>query len=123
MNDLFEIPETDLEAQLSAFGLLKGHAIKLKCSIDSLRTKSKPTVTSTNGSSKSLLQKETEQLLQKRAEVEQVRDSIARSRAMILNVDIGNYRKILESIGTLQETMRQMEEVEMAEEEKTMDYQ
>ena len=34
---LLAIPETELDAQLAAFGLLKGHAIKLKLSLSGLR--------------------------------------------------------------------------------------
>lgn len=113
LSQLLLLPETDLEMQLTAFGLLKGHAIKLKCSIDTLRAKAKAGLSSAPAV-RQPLQRETEQLLQKRAEVDKVRQSIEKCRAMILNVDIGGYRRTLESIETLQETMKQMEVVEKA---------
>lgn len=121
VSQLVALGDSELEAKLNTLGLLKGHAIKLKVSLDALKAPKKPQPQKPKEpqiAADSPLVKEAQKITAKLQEIEGLKLVLTKSKEMILGIDVAAYRKALDSIGTLQETMRQMDEVQRGEEEK-----
>lgn len=131
---LLAIPEADLDVQLAAFGLLKGHAIKLKLSLPALKGGAKPqtaahspaagftipsyataqptyTPLPTASAPKPAplcppVAREAEKIAAKLKDIDTLRTTITQAKQVILALDVPGYRRILDLLGELQQSLR-----------------
>lgn len=133
VEQLAALPGYELESVLVSLGVLKGHCTKLMKALDDrkrtdpgpvkkqhveipLQTISQSvlrsyTPKSTLSQSQVLSidpKKDMDQLLSKLSEIEQTRDDVMKAKELILGVDLARYRKALEQIELIQQTMLTM---------------
>jgi len=140
---LLPLSEAELDAKLAALGLLKGHAIKFRLSLETIRgrgtqsapvrsqpvTPVKPTPTPTPVRlppkppvEDNPLMLETQKITAKLVEIDSLKEAINASKTAILRLDVEAYRKVLDQIEALQRSLREQEpeeNVEMVEAERT----
>lgn len=142
VSQLLPLSEGELDAKLAALGLLKGHAIKFRLSLDPLRsrglqstplrtqpvTPAKPVTTPVRPvparppPEDTPLMIETQKITAKLVEIDSLKAAISNSKAAILNLDVESYRRVLDQIEALQRSLRDQEPeetVEMVEAEPT----
>jgi hypothetical protein len=143
VTQLLPLSESELDAKLAALGLLKGHAIKFRLSLETIRSrgtqpapvrsqpatpvKPTPTPTPVRPVSKppiedNPLMLETQKITAKLVEIDSLKEAINASKTAILRLDVEAYRKVLDQIEALQRSLHEQEpeeSVEMVEAERT----
>jgi len=132
---------------LAAFGLLKGHAIKLKLSLAGLKAGVKPQTGQTLPSYATAqptyaplpativpkpaplcppVAREAEKIAAKLKDIDTLKTTITQAKQVILALDVPGYRRILDLLGDLQQSLRagktgvvEMEKETAGEEEET----
>ena len=139
-----------LDQVFNSIGMLKGHSLKLRKSVETIKSTEpipvkKPKVTEVQSSpprpeaksaftaaktvSPSLPQpgtikvKEAERLAAKLADTESIREDYRRAKDLILAIDIGKYRKVLEDVVAVQDALAKVWGVEGVLEEEGRDAQ
>jgi len=138
---LLSIPDAEIDSQLATFGLLKGHAIKLKLSLGALRGSAKSVGYASTYAPTPVYQlpayaplsqpvtlpkpappvaKEVEKVTPRGKDIDVVKGAIMQAKLVIMGLDVVAYKKTLDMIGELQTVLRGVKE-QMGETEKDQD--
>jgi hypothetical protein len=98
LQQLLAVSETDVEALLCSYGLLRGHAMKIRAALQGIRNGPLP--------ASDPLVAETERVVGKLREIDGVSMLLNRSKERIMAVDTEGIRKTLDAIEILQADIR-----------------
>jgi len=98
LQQLLTVSETDLEALLCSYGLLRGHAMKIRAAVQGIRNAPTP--------ASDPLVVETERIVGKLREIDGLNMLLNRSKERIMAVDTEGIRKTLDVIEILQADIR-----------------
>lgn len=124
---LLPLSEPELDGKLASMGMLKGHAIKFRLSLDVIRSKNpanpsrpsaispaksqiRPTIARQPNMEENPLMVETQKITAKLVEIDSLKTAIGNSKNAILKLDVEGYYKVLEEIEELQRSLREQED-------------